>query len=91
MDTGVLRNCGYFMGDRLNPANATNLKGQFEDTEVNSINENLLAAVVPQKPAGRLTARLLRTRLSEGQRWLNVLSHRRRYRSARAKGHGWPP
>lgn len=91
MATGVLRNRGYFMGDRLNPANATNLKGQFEDAEVSSINENLLAAVVPQRPAGRLTARLLRTRLSEGQRWLARLEPSTKMPVSEGQGHGWPP
>ena len=43
MVAGVLSSYGYFMGDSLNPPNETNSKGQFEDREVNQINEAPLA------------------------------------------------
>ena len=67
---GVLRNSGYFMGHRLNPANITNPKGQFEDYEINALNEALLAQVTPRRPDNFLGTILYRTRPKDGQRWL---------------------
>jgi hypothetical protein len=67
---GVLARAGYFMGDRLNPPNVTNPKGQFEDREVNLINEALLAPLTPTRPAGMLGRLIFRSRPRDGQRWL---------------------
>jgi len=70
MAAGVLAKSGYFMGDHLNPANETNPKGQFEDREVNSINELLLEPIVPSRPRGLIGKILFRDRPKFGQRWL---------------------
>lgn len=67
---GVLSKAGYFMGDHLNPANETNPKGQFEDREVNSINEELLAQITPVRPSNFLGEAFFKSRPVFGQRWL---------------------
>ncbi|MGI9213161.1 MAG: sulfotransferase [Methylococcaceae bacterium] len=46
--TGLFRNSGYYMGDRLYPPRDSNPLGFFEDAEVNSINENLLIPFFPR-------------------------------------------
>jgi hypothetical protein len=58
------------MGSNLNPANITNPKGQFEDREVNSINEEILAQVVASRPSHLIGKWLCRSRPETGQRWL---------------------
>lgn len=70
MAAGVLNKTGYFMGERLNPRNETNPKGQFEDREINRINEELLAHVTPHRPPSFLGKLFFRTRPKFGQRWL---------------------
>jgi len=50
MVAGTLAKAGYFMGEHLLPANNANPKGFFEDIEVNSINEDILANVAPRRP-----------------------------------------
>ena len=67
---GLLSRSGYFMGDKLNPANITNPKGQFEDREVNNINEEILAQVMAPRPARGVGKWLYRSRPETGQRWL---------------------
>jgi len=68
---GILGKAGYFMGDAIWPANEGNPKGQFEDEEVNGINEELLAQVVPLPTDGFIRRLRLRSRPLAGfQRWL---------------------
>jgi len=73
MAAGVLRRAGYFMGECLNRPNETNPKGQFEDREVNTINEELLSRVTPQRPPGLLGKTFFRSRPTFGQRWLSQI------------------
>ncbi len=73
MAAGVLHRAGYFMGDHLNPPNETNPKGQFEDREVNSINEDILAQVIPERPSNILGGLFFKKRPVFGQRWLSSL------------------
>jgi hypothetical protein len=71
---GILANGGYFMGDSLVPANDGNPKGFFEDEQVNRINEELLADVVPLPGDGIIRKLRLRARpLANRQRWLAAL------------------
>lgn len=70
MAAGVLSKAGYFMGTQLNPPNQTNPKGQFEDREINSINEEILATVSPARPDGLIGKVFFRNRPRFGQRWL---------------------
>ncbi len=69
MVAGILAQAGYFMGDRLYSGRDANPKGFFEDPEINGINEDLLASVVPVRPPllGRWYFRDRPIRL---QRWL---------------------
>lgn len=50
MAAGILAQSGYFMGEELWPADIGNPKGQFEDREVNQINDELVASVSPKLP-----------------------------------------
>lgn len=72
---GLFHEAGYYSGDNLWPATASNPLGYFEDAEINGINEDLLDKVVPWRPRGVLGALLpvLRDRPRWGQRWLAVL------------------
>lgn len=47
---GTLSSAGYYLGDDLIPATEENPKGFFEDREINSINEAVLAEVTPKTP-----------------------------------------
>ncbi|MDD8043159.1 MAG: sulfotransferase [Verrucomicrobiota bacterium] len=47
MVAGVLAGAGYFMGDRMIPADRHNPTGFFEDFEVNAINETLIECSIP--------------------------------------------
>lgn len=49
MVAGTLAQAGYFMGEKLMPARDANPKGFFEDFEINMINEDLLAPLVPDR------------------------------------------
>lgn len=71
---GVLHKAGYFMGEQINPPNETNPKGQFEDREVNSINEEILAQVTSRRPSNFLGGIFFKTRPVFGQRWLSRVS-----------------
>jgi hypothetical protein len=62
------------MGEQLNPPNETNPKGQFEDREVNSINEEILAQVTSPRPSNIFGGILFKTRPVYGQRWLSRVS-----------------
>jgi len=70
MAAGVLARAGYFMGDHLYAASEGNPKGGFEDPEINGINEDLLAQVLPRRPWWIVGDLLFPTRLGYGQRWL---------------------
>ena len=73
MVAGTLASAGYFMGDNLTPARDANPKGFFEDWEINEINEELLAPIVP--PRMRVLNRdLFRSRPAHGQRWLSKVA-----------------
>ena len=50
MAAGILAKAGYFMGEEIWPANEGNPKGQFEDREVNQINDQLIASVSSKSP-----------------------------------------
>jgi len=69
MVAGALAKSGYFMGDDLYGPRDANPKGFFEDPEINGINEDLLARVVPRRPPilGRW---FFRDRPVHRQRWL---------------------
>ena len=84
----MLRNFWYFMGDQLNPANAQS-EGPVRGCEVNSINENLLRQLFLRSQPDA-SARLLRTRLSEGQRQLARLEPSTKIPVSQGQGHGWP-
>lgn len=69
MATGALAQAGYFMGNQLIPMRNGNPKGFFEDAEVNKINEEILAEILPRRP--RFLGRwLYLDRPLFGQRWL---------------------
>ncbi|MBC2716522.1 MAG: hypothetical protein HF978_14550 [Desulfobacteraceae bacterium] len=73
MVAGTLAKAGYFMGEQLIKARETNPKGFFEDIEVNSINEDILARVVPRRPQfipRKIRKYFFRKRPARGQRWL---------------------
>jgi hypothetical protein len=71
--SGILAGSGYFMGDRLYPPAEGNPKGYFEDPEINGLNEDLLATVVPRRPRGPLGKILFAARPGTSQRWLSVV------------------
>jgi hypothetical protein len=73
MAAGVLAKAGYFMGDQLIPADEANPKGYFEDMEVNSINEDILAQAIAAKPNGFLGEHFFARRPARYQRWLAPL------------------
>lgn len=50
MLAGTLSKAGYFMGKNPLPPNRNNPKGYFETREVESLNEELIATVVPARP-----------------------------------------
>jgi hypothetical protein len=69
MVAGTLAGAGYFMGERLWKPTDANPKGFFEDEEINAINEDLLARVLPSRP--RLLGRwFFHDRPKWNQRWL---------------------
>jgi hypothetical protein len=69
MLAGVLRNAGYYMGDKLWGPRESNPLGFFEDEEINAINEELIANVTKARPSG-VVGGLYRNRPTFGQRWL---------------------
>ncbi len=62
MVAGTLAASGWWVGDDPYPGRAANPKGFFETAEINGINEELLARVLPAEP-----------RFAHGQRWLCTL------------------
>ncbi|MBV9759721.1 MAG: sulfotransferase [Acidobacteriaceae bacterium] len=69
MLAGSLSKAGYFMGKDLLPANRNNPKGYFETREVENLNEELIATVVPARPKF-LGKWFFRERPLYTQRWL---------------------
>jgi GT2 family glycosyltransferase len=61
MVTGALARAGYHLGESLHVARAANPKGFFEAAEVNDLNDELLANMLPADSP-----------LVAGQRWLGV-------------------
>ena len=77
MVAGTLAKAGYFMGKQLIECRETNPKGFFEDVEVNSINEDILAKTFPRRPQlmpRKMQKLFFRRRPSHGQRWLAKVS-----------------
>ena len=77
MVAGTLAKAGYFMGEHLWEARDANPKGFFEDKEINGINEDILAPLIPDRlhlPAIRKLRIpekvFFRNRPIRGQRWL---------------------
>ena len=69
MVAGTLSGAGYFMGHRPMPPTSSNPKGYFESFDIQEINEELLAPVVPKRP--RFLSRwLFRDRPGRNQLWL---------------------
>jgi len=68
LTAGVLSQVGYFMGDNLYPPDIANPKGFFENLEINGINEELLAQVLPDRPPGILGSLFFRKRTVFWQR-----------------------
>ena len=56
MTAGLLAQAGYFMGVSPNPTRLSNPKGQFEDRDINLLNEDILAPITES--------------FGQGQRWL---------------------
>jgi hypothetical protein len=75
MAAGILAHAGYFMGEEIWPANEGNPKGQFEDREVNQINDELIASVSSKSPPHALRRILLGGSpvLANLQHWVAVL------------------
>src|SRR5271170_8115016 len=75
MAAGILARAGYFMGEELWPADIGNPKGQFEDREVNQINDELIASVSPKSPPHALRKLLFGEApvLGALQHWVAVL------------------
>lgn len=71
---GILANAGYFMGNDLLPGDDQNPKGYFESPEINEINEQLLAEVVPTRPRGIVGDLFFRSRPPHLQHWLSAVS-----------------
>lgn len=69
MVAGTLAKAGYFMGNYPSQERESNPKGNFEDAEINRINENLLAQVVAKRPK-LLGNFFFRHRPQMWQRWL---------------------
>lgn len=72
---GLLKDSGYFLGHHLIPPDIANPKGYFEDIEVNTVNEELLAAVVPRRPRGIIGNLFYKARPAYSQRWLAKLPY----------------
>lgn len=68
--TGMLGNCGYFVGENSYPANEDNPKGYFEDEQINWINEELITQFVARRKNGLLGKYLFPSSMPYGMRWL---------------------
>ncbi len=69
MLAGVMHGAGYFMGDTLLEPTPANPKGYFESQEINTLNDELIASVVPVRPL-KPRAYLYPWRLPSGLLWL---------------------
>jgi len=76
MVAGALAKAGYYMGHGLSILpSESHPKGQFESPEINGINEELLAQIIPEKPnLFGLGKWFFHRQLNQGQRWLARLS-----------------
>jgi hypothetical protein len=72
MVAGMLSSAGYYMGDNRMPATMSNPKGYYESFDIEAINEDLLANVLPSRPKGIL-GRFFMDRPVRSQRWLAQL------------------
>ena len=73
MTAGVLAGAGYFLGHKvLNKGRINNPYGNFEDQEINGLNERLLSQVIPG-PESINGVLQHRDRPRESQRWLGRL------------------
>jgi hypothetical protein len=73
MAAGLFSAGDYYMGDQVNRPNKTNPKGQFEDADINKINEIILAKIVNSRPEGKIGQILFKHRPAYRQRWLSIL------------------
>lgn len=69
MVAGTLSKAGYFMGKDFWPTRDANPKGFFEDREINEINEDILAPVIPPR-LNFFGKTFFRHRPLKWQRWL---------------------
>ncbi len=69
MLAGMLHGAGYYMGDQLLEPTPANPKGYFESQEVNLLNDELIASIVPVRPRVPLGC-LFPWRLPAGLLWL---------------------
>jgi hypothetical protein len=69
MIAGLFRSAGYFQGTNLHEPRASNLRGFFEDAEVNNLNETLLASLLPERRFEGGVEYLADSPV-QGQRWL---------------------
>lgn len=72
LSAGLLAKSGYFMGKNLIPGRDSNPKGFFESPDINAINEELLAQVIPSRPK-IIGNWFFRDRPRTGQRWVAVV------------------
>jgi hypothetical protein len=72
LTAGLLAQSGYFMGTNLIPPDPGNPKGYFEDWNINRINEDLIAQVIPKKRSilKRIFNASSLSRIPYMQRWL---------------------
>lgn len=73
MIAGSLHAVGYFAGENLHDPREANPKGFFEDYEVNALNEEMLALVLPQRPSKPILRHLFAHRPAFMQRWVATL------------------
>lgn len=78
LTAGLVASAGrHHLGDRLLAANPSNPMGYYEDAEVNAINEELLAPLLPHRPEGPAGGEPRHRGIPrEGERWLARLSPR---------------
>jgi hypothetical protein len=78
---GILKEAGYYMGENLYPARASNPRGFFENAEINGINELILAKHSNRyKVLEHIFNRSENTIYNPdyGQRWLGYIPRRRK-------------
>lgn len=67
---GILHESGYFMGDNLYPGRESNVKGFFENAQINGINEDILRHYCKNESIDNVEM----DTLANGQFWLMSLS-----------------